>query len=655
MLTKEVCSFLVGRGSIPKFLILFLIAGLLFSCKGEQKQEEAPQEEETEEEVVLGAEAYDMEYSPYAGDYTPSELPADMDRPYFGDTHLHSSWSTDAGMAGATLGPDVAYRISRGEEVTSHLGWKVKLVRPLDFIVMADHAENLGLSDFIKRSDPILLANEQGKKWHDMVKAGDGYDAFIEWLRADNNDLINEPAMMEAVWAKVVANADKYYEPGVFTTFHGFEWTSHPNGNNMHRVVIFRDGADKTSQVLPYSQYDSVDAEDLWDYLANYEEKTGGQVLAIPHNGNLSNGLMFDTETYSGGPLTEEYAKRRSKYEPLYEVTQQKGDGEAHPFLSPDDSFADFETVDAGNISGKVAKTEEMLYGEYAREALKTGLQLEESLGTNPYKFGMVGSTDNHTALPTSREENNFSKASLVEPFKQRWKHYLIQGDTPELSLFEKDVGASGLAAVWAKENTREAIWDAMARKEVYATSGTRLVVRVFGGWDFSESDLGERMVDNGYNKGVPMGGDLTDGAGKTPSLIIKAAKDPDGANLDRIQVVKGWLDAEGNKHEKVYDVAVSDGREIIDGTCDTPVGSTVDLAGPSYENTIGAAQMEVAWSDPDFDANQRAFYYVRVIEIPTPRWTAYDAAFFEVQMDETVRMTVQDRAYTSPIWYTPM
>lgn len=632
----------------------FILLASLVACKGKTAEAETTSDTaETEEEVILGADSYDKEYSPYAGDYTPSELPNGMDRPYFGDTHMHSSWSSDAGMAGATLGPEVAYRVARGEEVTSHLGWKLKLVRPLDFIVLADHAENLGLSDFIERSDPLLLANEQGKKWHDMVKAGDGYEAFMEWLRADNNDLINEPAMLEAVWSKVVANADKYYEPGVFTTFHGFEWTSHPGGNNLHRVVIFRDGQDRTIQTLPYSQYNSVDPEDLWDYMSSYEDKTGGQVLAIPHNGNLSNGLMFDVETYSGGPLTEEYAKQRIKFEPLAEVTQQKGDAEAHPFLSPDDAFADFETLDRGNLNGKVAKTTDMLSKEYAREALKTGLELEKSLGTNPYKFGMIGSTDNHTALPTSREENNFSKASFVEPSAQRWKHYLVKGDNLELSILEKDVGASGLAAVWAKENTREAIWDAMARKEVYATSGTRLIVRVFGGWDFDESDLGDDLVNKGYDKGVPMGGDLVNGLGKTPSFIIRAAKDPDGANLDRVQVIKGWLDADGNKQEKVYDVAVSDGREIVDGKCDTPVGSTVDLTVPTYSNTIGAAQMEVYWSDPDFDASESAFYYVRVIEIPTPRWTAYDAAFFELQMDDS-KMTVQDRAYTSPIWYTP-
>jgi hypothetical protein len=559
-------------------------------------------------------------------------------------------------MAGGKAGPDVAYRVSRGETVTSSTGLQVQLIRPLDFIVLADHAENLGISDFIKRSDPICLANEMCKRWHDMTKGGDGYNAFIEWLRADDRDQVNEPRMMQSAWAKVVANADKYYLPGTFTTFHGFEWTSMPNGNNMHRVVIFRDGVDKTSQVLPYSQYDSHDAEDLWTYMDGYESKTGGQVLAIAHNGNLSNGLMFDTKTYTGKRLTREYAETRMRFEPLYEVTQQKGDGEAHPLLSPDDAFADFETVDAGNISGKVPKTPEMLPKEYARPALKEGLRLEERLGVNPFKFGMVGSTDNHTALPTSREENNFSKASFVEPSAERAFHPLIKGESPELSLLEADVGASGLAAVWARENTREAIWDAMARKETYATSGTRIRVRVFGGWDFEADEVHRPdFAREGYARGVPMGGDLSDAPdGAAPKFMVRALRDPDGANLDRIQVIKGWLDSRGETHEKIWDVACGGGRDIVNGACDGDVGNTVDLSGPSYTNTIGSAVMAAHWSDPEFDPSQKAFYYVRVIEIPTPRWTAYDAKFFNVEMPEGTTMELQDRAYTSPIWYTP-
>ena len=590
------------------------------------------------------------EYSPYIDDHYPN-------RALFGDTHLHTNWSTDAGMIGTTLGPDAAYRISKGGEVISNTGWRVKLNRPLDFVVVADHAENLGLADFIRRSDPLILANKTGKKWHDMVKAGNGYDAFLEWLRGGSTDQINEPRMMEAVWSKVVENADRENQPGVFTALIGFEWTSHPDGNNMHRVVIFRDDADRAGQVLPFSQYDSVDAEDLWDYLERYEEKTGGAVMAIPHNGNLSNGLMFDVKTYSGRKLSKEYADRRIQFERIVEVTQQKGDGEAHPLLSPDDAFADFETMDAGNLNGSAAKTPDMLPKEYARSALKEGLRQERKLGSNPFKFGMIGSSDNHTAMPTTREENNFSKASFVEPSATRYEHPLIASDTPGLSIMEVDVGAAGLAGVWARENTRESIWDAMARKETFATTGTRLVVRVFGGWDFTADEVHRPdFAREGYKRGVPMGGDLSDAPeGKAPSFMVRALRDPDGANLDRIQIIKGWLDAKGETHERVYDVAVSDGRIIgEDGICATSVENTVNVADASYTNTSGDPLLGAHWIDPDFDPSEPAFYYVRVIEIPTPRWTAYDAKFFGLDMPADTPMEVQDRAYTSPIWYTP-
>ena len=589
------------------------------------------------------------EYSPFVDDHFPTRV-------LFGDTHLHTSWSADVGMAGATRGPDVAYRVSRGETVTTHAGWKLKLVRPLDFIVIADHAENLGVADFIRRSDPILLANETGKRWHDLNKAGRGYEAFLEWARKDDADQIKEPRMAEAIWSRVVANADKYYEPGVFTTFTGFEWTQHRGGNNLHRVVIFRDAGDKTSQVLPFAQYDSPDVEDLWAYMAKYEENTGGRALAAAHNGNLSNGLMFDTKTWKGKKLTKAYAEMRDRFEPIYEVTQIKGDGEAHPLLSPDDEFADFEKMDAGNLTGKVAKTRDMLPKEYARPALKEGLKLEEKLGANPFKFGMIGSTDAHNAVPSTREDNFFGKAHPYEPSADRYEHYIVKGIKEELSITVKDSGASGLAAVWARENTREAIFAAMDRKEVYATSGSRILVRVFGGWDFTADEVERHdFARAGYARGVPMGGDLTKAPkGKAPSFMIRALRDPDNANLDRVQVIKGWLDASGETHERIYDVACSDGRKIVKRRCERKVGSTVNIADASYTNTIGDPLLTAYWKDPDFDPKQKAFYYVRVIEIPKPRWTAYDAKFFNIKMPDDVAMTVQDRAYSSPIWYNP-
>jgi hypothetical protein len=590
-------------------------------------------------------------YSPYVEDHYPQNV-------YFGDTHLHTSWSADAGLAGATLGPDVAYRVARGEAIESQTGQPFKLIRPLDFVVVADHAENLGIADYLNRGDPLVLKSESGRRWFDYFKSGKGIDAAYEWSEANarGEDPIDSPEMNSRVWESVVENAERYNDPGVFTTFIGYEWTSGPDSNNLHRNVIFRDGADRAKQIVPLSALDSDDPEDLWSYMKAYEDKTGGRVLAIPHNGNLSNGMMFMLETFAGKAFDEGYAQTRQKYEPVVEVTQPKGTGEAHPLLSPDDAFADFEIMDASNLTGTVPKKPEMLKTEYAREALKLGLAEEARIGVNPFKFGMVGSTDSHNAIPSTREENWFGKIYFVEPSNHRKDGIFIESKVdPKYSIYDVDLGASGLAAVWATENTREAIWDAFARKEVFATTGTRLRVRVFGGWDFEEDEVNRPdFARAGYQRGVPMGGDLRPGLdGQAPKFMIRALRDVDGANLDRIQIIKGWLDADGNTQEKVYDVTCA-GRMVVDGKCDGDVGSTVNIEDASYTNTIGAAVLGGYWQDPNFDSSQRAFYYVRVLEIPTPRWTAYDAKFFDIEMPDGTPMTVQDRAYTSPIWYTP-
>ena len=580
--------------------------------------------------------------------------------PLFGDTHLHSSWSTDAGMGGATLGPEVAYRASRGERVTSHTGLSFQLDRPLDFVVLADHAENLGLADYLRRSDPLALNSATGKRWHDWLKEGQGIRAFQEWLMNDNVDMIKEPAMAIDAWTRSTTMADDFYDPGKFTTLHGFEWTSHPGGNNIHRVVVFRDDKNRTQQIVPYSQFDSTDPEDLWQFLADYERDTDGRVLAIPHNSNLSNGLMFATRRMGNkGALTKDYANQRQRFEPLVEVTQIKGTSEAHPLLSPDDQFADYELLDIANISGKAAKEEWMLSGEYVRSAMKKGLAIEQQLGSNPFKFGVIGSTDAHTSLPSPREDNFFGKAHIAEPGKDRINSVLIQGAIPELSMNIRDLGASGLAAVWASENTRESIWDAMARREVYATTGSRMTVRLFAGWAFSEADL--RSPDHitlGYQKGVPMGGVLSSAAGanQAPTIMVSAASDPDGAYLDRIQIIKGWVDGAGATHERIFDVAVSNDRTISEvGIANATVGSTVDLKTASYDNTIGDPMLSALWTDPDFDPQQAAFYYARVIEIPTPRWNAYDRVRFGANSDVPITEVVQDRGYTSAIWYQPL
>ena len=605
--------------------------------------------------------AVDAENIPESSaNYSPFVNQAYPDQVFWGDSHLHTSYSWDAGLVGNTLGPDQAYRFARGEQVIASSGQPVKLVRPLDWLVVADHAESMGVAVLIERSDPAILKSEIGRTTHDFYKAGNIYKAFETWgfnVIVNGNDPLKDPDLTRSVWEEIIDYAEEYNDPGQFTAFIGYEWSSAPEGNNLHRVVVMRDGADEAKAVLPFPAYDSSDPEDLWQWMAGYEEKTGGRVLAIPHNGNLSNGVMFATETLSGRGINKDYAKQRARWEPLYEVTQMKGDGEAHPLLSPDDEFADYENWDRGNWNG-VPKKPEMLPYEYARGALKVGLQMERKLGVNPFKFGLVGATDAHTSLATTREDNYFGKVSLMEPGARRFDGQIVPD--PEgvgTATWEFETVASGLQGVWARENTREALWDAMKRKETYATTGSRMTVRVFAGWDYDRADvLRPDFASTGYLGGVPMGGDLRSAPdGKSPRLMIRALRDPDGANLDRIQVVKGWLDGKGKLHEKIYDVACSNERAIGGNSrCDKPVGNTVDIEQASYTNDIGDALMMAFWEDPDFDPSARAFYYIRVLEIPTPRWTTIDAAFYDIERPEGVPATQQERAYASPIWYLP-
>jgi hypothetical protein len=517
-----------------------------------------------------------------------------------------------------------------------------------------------GLMPQLLSGDPEVLSTEAGRRWHAELMTGDRDRIFaaameiISTLSTDEPPIKNPKALQNA-WQAYTALADKYNEPGRFTAIIGFEWTA-SGGDNLHRNVLFRGDASVANRTLPFSQYDSRNPEDLWQYMAEFERQTGSEVLAIPHNGNLSNGRMFTVETFGGQPLTKELAAARIRYEPLIEATQIKGDGETHPMLSPNDEFADYEKWDKANLTGDKAKTPDMLQWEYAREALKNGLRLERQLGVNPYKFGMVGSTDAHTSMAAVEEENFFGKHSGVEPEPDRWKDVVIEAPDPNFTIKGWQQAAGGYAAVWATENTREAIFDAMQRKEAYATTGTRMVVRFFGGWEFTNEDAQSRLpAAAGYAKGVPMGGDLPPAkAGKAPTFLAAAMKDPYSGNLDRIQIVKGWLDRNGKTHEQVYDVAWSGNRRPgADGKL-PPVGNTVNVQKATWTNTIGAPELIAVWSDPKFDPAEPAFYYARVIEIPTPRWTAYDALRFGVKMPPEVLMTTQERAYTSPIWYSP-
>ena len=600
-------------------------------------------------------------YSPYAEREYATEV-------YFGDTHLHTSFSADAGAFGNRLDISEAYKFARGEQVTAISGQEVQLSRPLDFLVVADHSDGMGFIPDLIAGTPNILAVPEGKDWHERINQGGESAVGVarELIGLFSQGKIPKGLMYtpdtpayKAAWQKTVELANAYNDPGMFTAFIGFEWTSLILGNNLHRVVMYRDGAEIAGKMVPYTAtkpYGSPNPRDLWTWLANYEATTGGQIMAFAHNGNLSNGIMFPVDAqYDGVAIDKAYVDARAAWEPLYEVTQIKGDGEAHPFLSPDDSFADFENWDIANLDMSQPKTEDMLKYEYAREALKQGLALEATFGTNPYKFGLIGSTDSHTSLATPQEDNFFGKHTGVEPSPKRMVGPLSFG--ADRSLHKWHYVASGLAAVWAKENTREAIFDAMERKEVYATTGSRLRVRFFGGWDFGDADLANRqLAKTGYAKGVPMGGDLSvkPVEAKAPTFLVYAMRDAMGANLDRIQIVKGWLDAEGVPQEKVFDVVWSDNRAPgADGTL-PPVGSTVDVANASWRNSIGAPELGTVWQDPEFDAGQRAFYYARVLEIPTPRWTTYDAKRFGVAIPEGAPVAVQDRAYTSPIWYTP-
>ncbi len=596
-------------------------------------------------------------YSPYAGRDYPRRV-------LWGDTHLHTANSLDAAAFGNTLGPEPAYRFARGEEVVSSSGQAARLSRPLDFLVVADHAEGLGSAGEIRKGNPNLMADPTLRRWHDLMAAGgdSAAQAAIELIRSVGTGTV-PPAMMNkhlarSVWTNYTSIAEHYNAPGRFTALIGYEWTSNNSGNNLHRVVIFRDGKEKADQIVPFSAFDSEDPAMLWKFLDAYTEKTGGDVLAIPHNGNLSNGRMFALVDFDGRGLTRAYAETRARLEPVYEVTQIKGDGEAHPFMSPNDEFAGFELWDKGNLDLTELKKPEMLQYEYARSGLKLGLRLEQELGVNPFKFGMIGSTDSHTSLATADQDNFFGKHAGAEPNSSRAIHLFAASPDGSAKIMGWEQVASGYAAVWATENTRAAIFDALERKEVYATTGPRMVVRFFGGFDFNPGDANTRSPATiGYARGVPMGGDLTAAPpGKAPSFLVAALKDPIGANLDRIQIVKGWQDANGALQEKVYDVAWGNARTRKPDASGKlpPAGDTVDVANATWTNTIGDPELITVWTDPDFNPVLRAFYYARVLEIPTPRWTAYDARYFGVQMPKEVPMVAQQRAYTSPIWYTP-
>ena len=648
---------MIRSGAMIRRLLETTCLGLLAACIGTAvRAQDAGTYSVEEAEKTFKARPY----SPWAERDFPM-------RPLFGDTHLHTALSFDAGAAGARLGPKEAYRFAKGEEVTSSTGQPARLSRPLDFLVVTDHSDNMGFFGDFLAGKPEILQNAQAREWYDMMQSGKAAEAAFAIVTTFSQgkfpqDILYQPGnpAYRSTWQSIIDAAEEANEPGRFSAVIGYEWTSLSKGNNLHRNVIFRDGGDKAGLIEPYTTQPpmgSNNPRDLWKWLQNYEDKTGGSALAIAHNGNLSNGTMFPiVESFTGKEIDREYAEQRSRWEVLYEATQMKGDGESHPYLSPNDEFANFETWDKGNLDLSVKKTPDMLEFEYARSALKNGLKLEAKLGVNPYKFGLVGSTDAHTALTTADDDNFFGKIAAAEPSAERTSHAFMTNAQLGLKIMDWEMTASGYAAVWAQENTRASIFDAMKRRETYATTGPRMLVRFYGGFDFTADDANSRSpAIAGYTKGVPMGGELTNApAGKAPTFLVAALKDPIGANLDRYQIVKGWLDAAGEVHEQVYDVAwAGDRKPGADGKVPS-VGSTVDVANAAWTNTIGGPELVAVWTDPEFDPAQRAFYYGRVIEIPTPRWTAYDAKYYGLTLPPEVPMETQERAYTSPIWYTP-
>lgn len=593
----------------------------------------------------------------------------------WGDTHLHTNYSFDAFLNGNhTADPETAYRYARGYPVIHPYNrTRVRIGTPLDFLVVSDHAEFFGgIRDIyfegIQDPDPNIIerlvywynerlirsAIDEGRGpeyFRDLLPAfGDPREAAAKW-REDVGAVAPPGAELSAsnAWNRLRRIADAHNRPGEFSALIGWEWSSNPGGANLHRVVFTDASGEAAASFMPFASTDSPYPEDLWAWLDRTQNETGVRFISIPHNSNISRGFMFPETTLEGEPINAEYASARLRWEPVAEITQIKGDSETHPDLSPDDPFADFELypwwIANTRIDGYTA-TE----ADYLRSALRTGLELENRIGENPYRFGVIGSTDSHTGLSSAEEPNFWGKMAYDSIPENKQGVALTDGPTGWT------MQAAGLAAVWAEENTRASIMDGFHRREVYATTGPRIRVRVFGGYDFSEEDLSSvDFADRGYARGVPMGGELRRSADDLPpTFMVRTAMDPRSANLDRVQMVKGWVDEEGTSHEKVYDIAWS-GDRIPDAEGEVPaVGDTVDRVNGTFSNTIGASQLETVWTDPDFNADRLAFYYIRVLEIPTPRHAQLDAIALGLDAPTEGPEVIQERAYASPIWYSP-
>jgi hypothetical protein len=570
---------------------------------------------------------------------------------YFGDVHVHTGWSFDGFTNGSKTTPTDAYAWAQGKAITGSGGPEMQLKTPLDFYMVADHAEYMGVFNQMANPDSPLSKIElaKGVTSPDANVRMQTFAGILRDMSAGKRDpQLSDPALARTVWAEIVKAADANYVPGKFTTFAGFEWTSNPQQRNLHRVIVFRDTAKLPDLVL--SALDSEDPETLWKWMDDLRAK-GSTLFAIPHNGNASDGRMFETVKFDGKPIDAAYNKTRAANEPLYEITQIKGTSETHPALSPTDEFAGFEQWDYTLSADYQRPTHRK--GSFARQALLDGMTQAASGAGNPFKYGFIGDTDTHNAAATHEEFNYTGKFAFENNAKERLTG--VPGAPAGQVQQIQEFSSGGLAGVWAPQNTREAIWDAMQRKETFGTSGPMMKVRFFGSFDYSPDDVKKAdFVKTAYAKGVPMGGDLKPGAGKAPTFLVMALKDPKSGNLDRIQIVKGWLDAAGKQHEKIYDVAWSGERKIGANGKLPAVGNSVDLKTATYTDAIGAAQLATGWTDPDFKPRERAFYYARVLEIPTPRWNTYDAVRMKMAPLTKVPATIQERAWSSPIWYSP-
>jgi hypothetical protein len=572
---------------------------------------------------------------------------------YFGNFHVHTSYSFDGYTNGSVTAPDDAYRWAKGEAIPGGGGGpELKIKVPLDWYVVSDHAEYLGV--FRKMEDPespfSKLEIAKRITSDDEAVAFAAFGELLNKMSAGESDPeLTDAVVSKTIWQEVVATADRHYKPGRFTTFPGYEWTSNPGQENLHRVVVFE--SSKGAPDLPFSAFDSDKPEDLWKWMDGLRAK-GARLLAIPHNGNASNGLMFPEErSYGGSQLDRAYATARMRNEPVYEVTQIKGTSETHPALSPNDEFAGFELWDY-TLSAD-ARHPEKRVGSYVREALIRGLALEAAGQGNPFKYGLIGDSDTHNSASAPEEDNYTGKFGLEnDP-----RHRLLgpPGFEEKNKQQIREFSSGGLAGVWAKANTREEIFAAISRKETFATTGPRMKVRFFGGFQFSDGSLDAAdWLEQAYRQGVPMGGDLAAApADKAPVFLVHAMKEANGANLDRIQIIKGWVQ-DGKQHEAIHDVALSDGRELAQSGKVPPVGNTVKVEEASYDNSIGDPQLRAVWTDPDFDPALHAVYYARVLQIPTPRWSTYDAKRLGVAIPKGLPESIQERAFTSPIWYAP-